>query len=155
MPASLLRLAATLISLLLAAPPLAGQYSPVHRGSIQLAGTAQFSHFRDIGNDAGDTFFEIAPRISYFVVPGLAINANLRYQHATSDAGSFSGWGIGPGLTYYLSGLSQRLYPFVSGRTLFTRQHSSNSEGVVVTGGIRRAGWSRRACSSCSRRTSA
>ena len=31
--------------------PAVAQYSPVHAGSIQLAGTAQFTHSRDIGNN--------------------------------------------------------------------------------------------------------
>ncbi|MGH7628945.1 MAG: hypothetical protein ACREOF_06070 [Gemmatimonadales bacterium] len=132
MLASMLRVAAGLPALLLAAQPVVGQYSPVHAGSIQLAGTAQFSHFRDIGNDAGDTVFELAPRVGYFLLRGLALNANLRYRHDAADAGSASGWGIGPGLTYYVSGLSGRLYPFVSGRTLFTWQRSSNAAGVVI-----------------------
>jgi len=110
----------------------AAQYSPVHRGSIQLAGTAQFGHFRDIGNDFSDTFIEIAPRLGYFIARGVALSANLQFRHDAAETANSTQWGVGPGLTYYVSGLSRRVYPFVSGRTLFTWSHVSNKSGVVL-----------------------
>jgi hypothetical protein len=110
----------------------AAQYSPVHRGSIQLAGTAQFGHSRDIGNDFNTTFLEIAPRLGYFVAPGLALSANLQFRHTTQEIADGTEWGVGPGLTYYVSGLSRHVYPFVSGRTLFTWSHAWDKSGVVL-----------------------
>ena len=111
---------------------VAAQYSPVHAGSIQLAGTAQVTHFRDIGNDFGDTIIELAPRVGYFVVRGLVVSANLSFRHDANETGSGTSWGIGPGMTYYVSGLSRRVYPFVSGRTLFTWSHASDANGMIV-----------------------
>ncbi|HEX5386421.1 MAG TPA: hypothetical protein VFW66_06990 [Gemmatimonadales bacterium] len=122
-----------LLPLVLLLPRAAdAQYSPVHRGSIQLAGTAQLSHFRDIGNDFSSSVIELAPRLGYFVAPGLALNANLQFRHDASEVAAATQWGVGPGLTYYVSGLSRRVYPFVSGRTLFTWSHAWDGSGVVL-----------------------
>lgn len=118
------------IMLALCALPVGAQYSPVHRGSIALAGTAQFTHSRDIGNDADFSTLELAPRVGYFLLPGLALSANLRYRHDGVATGHATSWGVGPGLTYYVSGLSRHVYPFVSGRTLFTWSRFTGNTGV-------------------------
>jgi hypothetical protein len=127
-PGTLLVLALGLV------PPraAAAQYSPVHRGSIQLGGTAQFGHFRDIGNDFNSTALEIAPRLGYFVARGLALSANLQFRHTASEIATGTDWGVGPGLTYYVPGVSPRVYPFVSGRTLFTWGHFWDESGVTL-----------------------
>jgi hypothetical protein len=108
-------------------PTLGAQESPVQRGSIQLGGTAAFTKTRDIGNDFGWVTLELLPRVGYFVVKGLAVSANLRYRviwnddQATVRDQRFTDWGVGPGLTYFFTTKSPRLFPFVSGRTLFVR----------------------------------
>ena len=106
---------------------LSAQDSPVQRGSIQLGGTAAFTRARDIGNDNGWVTLELQPRLGYFVVKGLAVSANLRYRviwnddQATVRDQRFTDWGIGPGLTYFFATKSPRVFPFISGRTLFVR----------------------------------
>ena len=122
--------AALLVAPFSGAAPLAGaQESPVQRGSIQLGGTAAFTKSRDIGNDNGWVTLELLPRVGYFVVRGLAVSANLRYRviwnddQATVRDQRFTDWGVGPGLTYFFTTKSPRLFPFVSGRTLFVRSY--------------------------------
>jgi hypothetical protein len=113
-----------------------GQQSPIQKGSIQVAGTADVTHTRDIGNDFGWTSVELLPRVGYFVVRGLAVSANLRFQRVWYDDNETItdqravNWGIGPGVTYYVATRSPRLFPFVSARTLFTR----GSSHTTVTG---------------------
>ena len=102
------------------AQALPAQRSPIHRHSIQVAGSARLTHTRDIGNDRGWTTFELTPRIGYFIANGLAVNANLRFERTSLSAEHLTGWGVGPGLTYYVDLHSRHFYPFVSGRTLFT-----------------------------------
>ncbi|MFN2601378.1 MAG: hypothetical protein ABR582_01335 [Gemmatimonadaceae bacterium] len=103
------------------------QQSPIQKGSIQVAGTASLTHERDIGNDVGWTSFELSPRVGYFVVRGLAVNWNLHFRRVWfEDEETITNqraleWGIGPGLTYYVSTRSRHFYPFLSARTLFTR----------------------------------
>lgn len=101
--------------------------SPVRRGSIQIGGTAAFTHSRDIANDYGWTTLELMPRAGYFVARGLAVSLNLRQRHVWYDDQptvrdqTFRDWGIGPGLTYFASTKFPRVFPFVAARTLFSR----------------------------------
>jgi hypothetical protein len=115
------------------------QQSPIQQGSIQIAGTADVTHTRDIGNDFGWTSVELLPRVGYFVVRGLSVSGNFRFrriwfddQEGIRDQRAVD-LGFGPGLTYYVATRSPRLYPFVSARTLFTRG-SSHSTVTRPTG---------------------
>lgn len=121
-----------LFAVLIATAPAAlqSQQSPIQTGSIQLGGTASFTHDHDIGNDFGWTSLELAPRVGYFIARGLAISGNLRFQRiwyddqeTIKDQRALT-WGIGPGLTYYVPTHFHRLYPFASARTLFLRGSS-------------------------------
>ena len=106
------------------------QQSPIQKGSIQVSGTASLTHERDIGNDVGWTSLELSPRVGYFLARGLAVSWNLHFRRIWFDNDQeitnqrALEWGVGPGLTYYVSTRSHRFYPFVSGRTLFTRYTS-------------------------------
>ena len=111
--------------------------SPVQRGSVQVAGTASFQRTHDIGNDHGWVTLELTPRVGLFVMRGLAVNLNVRHRQiwfddqATVREQHFNEWGIGPGLTYYVTTKSPRLFPFISGRTLFVR--SVNETDLYVS----------------------
>ncbi len=101
--------------------------SPVRRGSIQIGGTAAFTHARDMGNDFEWTTLDLMPRVGYFVARGLAVNLNVRHRRiwnedrATVRDETFSEWAAGPGLTYFATTRFPRLLPFVAGRTMFSR----------------------------------
>ena len=109
------------------------QRSPIRHGSLQIAGSAQFTHSRDIGNDRGWTVFEVTPRLGYFVVNGLALNANLRFRYSWEDGSHVTEWGVGPGLTYYVNLKSRHFYPFLSGRTLFAQDVPSADQFGITT----------------------
>ena len=109
------------------------QQSPIQKGSIQIGGTASFTHDHDIGNDFGWTSLKLAPRVGYFIARGLALSGNFRFQRiwyddqeTIKDQRALT-WGIGPGLTYYVPTRFHRLYPFASARTLFLRTHSHST----------------------------
>jgi hypothetical protein len=74
---------------------------------------------------------DVNPRLGLFVIRGLAINANLQLGYVSGGSYSSWRWGIGPGVTYYFGGPTSRVYPFLTGRTLFVRTHSTWSEGDI------------------------
>ncbi len=106
---------------------------PIGRGAIQLAGSAQLTHSRDIGNDRGWSVFEVTPRIGYFVLKGLAVNANLRLHHGWGGGSRYTEWGVGPGLTYYVKLKSRRFYPFLDRST--PRREQRGGLRITVGGG--------------------
>jgi hypothetical protein len=110
------------------AQTLPAQSSPIHRHSIQIGGSARLTHTRDIGNDRSWTILELTPRIGYFIARGLAVSGNLRFERTFESAEHLTGWGIGPGLTYYFDVHSRHLYPFISARTLFTWDKISGAQ---------------------------
>jgi hypothetical protein len=110
--------------------------SPIQKGSIQVGGTAQWVH--DEASDLpGYNTLEILPRVGYFITNGLAINLNLRYRkewqgdESNHSASGYSDWGAGPGLTYYVTTPSRRLFPFVSARTLLIHGESHGTTTVI------------------------
>lgn len=143
-----LPIGACLFAVLVATAPglVQSQQSPIQKGSIQVGGTASFTHERDIGNDFGWTSLELSPRIGYFIAPRLAVSGNLRFQRiwyddqeTIKDQRALT-WGIGPGLTYYVPTRFHRLYPFASARTLFLRSrlHSTlTSSGTPIRSSAR------------------
>ena len=123
-----------LIALLLIFSPRAssGQKLPIDRGAVSFGGTAAFFKQRDVGNDYATTTLEVLPKVGYFVVRGLAVNMTARYRYIWYDDRalvrdqSFSEWGVGPGLTYYIKTRSPKVYPFLSARTLLLRAHQQS-----------------------------
>ena len=109
-----------LMALVGSAGSLPAQDAPIRRGSVPIGGTAHYSHFKDVANESTASILELTPRVGYFVARGLVVSGNLRFQHWWADRQSSTGWGIGPGLTYYIHTGARRLYPFLSVRTMFT-----------------------------------
>ena len=124
-----LQLEVCLIALLFASAEVKaqGQRSPIQRGSIQIGGTANISRTKASEGGSGLTIAEAFPRLGYFVVRGLAVSANLRFRKVWADDQpnarnqTSSEWGIGPGVSYYVSTRVPRLFPFVSARALYNR----------------------------------
>jgi hypothetical protein len=130
-----------------AAASLQAQGSPIQKGSLQLAGTAGWSHTHQTGTSNSITILQISPRVGYFVARGLVLSANLLYARTSTGQAHTSQYGVGPGLTYYVATRSRQLYPFVSGRTMFAwnrfgtspsapnTPNNSNSLSLLVSGG--------------------
>lgn len=114
--------------------------SPIQKGSIQVGGTAQFVH-EEASDLPGFNTLEVLPHVGYFITRGLAINANMYFRkewrgdESTHTDGGFSDWGIGPGLTYYASTKSRRVFPFVSARTLLVRGKSYGTQWIISSAG--------------------
>ena len=106
------------------------QRSPIRKGSVQVAGTADISHTEPDGGGSGLTIIEAFPRVGYFVVKGLAISANVRLRRVTAEDiptardQKSTELGIGPGIHYYVATPVKRLFPFASGRMLYDRTKS-------------------------------
>ncbi len=108
-----------LLALLVPSAMLAQSYA-LTPGSWRVGGSASVTGFRDVGNDRRFFTIDFSPRIGYFVFKGLSFDANLRFARTSSQGQTSSLWGVGPGLTYYFGQQDWRVYPFASGRTLFT-----------------------------------
>ncbi len=111
-----------------AAVPLHAQGSPTQKGSLQLAGTAGWSHTKQTSTNATLNELQVSPRVGYFVVRGLALSGNLLFGRISTEGGALTQWGVGPELAYYPGIHSSTVYPFVSARTLFiwNRNHTSS-----------------------------
>lgn len=100
--------------------PAAAQ-TPVTTGVWLVGGNARVVGFRDLGNDAGERGAEISPQIGYFIMTGLAVSANAIASWSSRDrSGSNRQLGVGPGVSYFVSGISDRLFPYAAIRTLRT-----------------------------------
>jgi hypothetical protein len=109
-------LSAAATFLIVAVGPLAGQASPVQRGSIRLAGGASITHASDRDTNLGSTRVTIAPDLGYFVAPGVAVELGASYSHLSAGGATANGVAVGPGLTIYPWTAARRFYPFLSGR---------------------------------------
>jgi hypothetical protein len=94
------------------------------KGAVLVGGTANFSHFRNLGNDASATSLSLNPRLGYFVVPGLAVTANLQLTFASAEDASTHAYALGPGVTYYFRHRRVVLNPYISVRTVYYRETS-------------------------------
>jgi hypothetical protein len=119
--------------LLLSAAPCQAQHYATDRGVWSIGGTVRLSHFRDRGNDVGTTILDINPRVSYFVVPGLAVGANLQFARFSSEGDVSKVYGIGPSATYYFIQRKTLISPFLSLRTLLTHSRSDFETFPSVT----------------------
>ena len=97
----------------------AAQDSAVDAGVWLVGGTGRVYGHRDIGNDSRSFIIDLNPRVGYFLVPHLAVTANLQYLRGRNDIGWTRTVGLGPGLSYYFGGPTSRVLPYLTGRTLF------------------------------------
>jgi hypothetical protein len=124
---------------LASAPRAEAQTYAIDRGSWLLGGTARITGNRSTGDESASFLIDVNPRVGYFVVPHLAVHANLQFQRIGYDGGRSHQWGVGPGLTYYFGGRDSRVHPFVTGRTLRQWQRASNDVASLEP---RAKGWS-------------
>ncbi len=120
---------AVLLLALACAGPAAGQQYATDRGVVLLAGTGNVSHFHDRSSGGSSTTIRLNPRVGYFVIPGLALTANLQVASSSYDNGSTRAWGAGPGATYYFRHRRVVLNPYLAVRTLYYRE-TTHLDGV-------------------------
>jgi len=115
------------------------QNSAFDRGSAIVAGGAAFSSvggelFIDDDEDRV-TSLQLTPSLSYFVTPGLAIGGKLFFQRTAQSDDSFTSWGLGPQILYFIG--SQRAqasvkgttYPYLGAAFAFLRNSAKSSFG--------------------------
>lgn len=104
---------------------------PVRRGSWTVGGNVRFHRIRDLTNDTNQLELEVAPQAGMFVVHGLAVSVNTRFRWnrgLDSLGGSQITFGFGPGITYYVSGLSNRFFPYGALRVYHAHSHLKGNE---------------------------
>ncbi|MFC2152427.1 outer membrane beta-barrel protein [Bacteroidota bacterium] len=126
-----------LFSLIAYSSVKAQAYFATDRGSLELGGNIYLlsgggEAFEDA--DGNRTFrFNLNPEFMIFVVPSLAVGAELQLSFYSSGDYSNNTVGIGPALTYYIAGhRDQKLYPYVGVSYLFTSysyNYSSSDSG--------------------------
>ena len=95
------------------------QASPLERGVWLIAGTGRIYNHRDIDDDSRRFVLDLNPQLGYFVLPHVAVHANLGFAYSSTSGGFSRQVGVGPGLTYYVGRPRSRVLPFVTARTLF------------------------------------
>ena len=106
----------------LLAPAAFGQEYPVDRGSWLVGGSASLVSQEVLqGGVPGEeteraTLVTLRPSAQYFVIPGLAVGADLTLAYSAQDDFSTTTLGAGPSLGYYVGGPDRRAVPFVATR---------------------------------------
>jgi hypothetical protein len=127
MARSLLALAA----LVLLATAASAQGYPTDKGSILLDGAISFTSqgFEDVDERA--TNINVNPSLGYFIMPGLAIGAEVLLDKTSFDELSSTSLGVGPFVAYFFGGPASRTYPFISAGVNYV---SNSTEGVDTSG---------------------
>ncbi len=116
------RIFGVLLGLALAVPATArAQTYAVDRGSWRIGGTAGWGGRTHDGRDGRDVTAFLAPSAQLFVLPGLALGADVELNRTeTSGDLRLSGIGAGPTATYYFGRGPRPFYPYVGGSAVFT-----------------------------------
>lgn len=103
---------------------------PIEPGVWVVGGNARFRAGRDIDSNRRYHAVEIAPLIGVFIFPGLALSANSSFGWSKPAGGVPSTFiGFGPGLTYYVSGVGKRFFPYGAVRTFVEFGHREGNIG--------------------------
>ncbi len=129
--------------------------SPIDRGRKILLGSFAFSSlggdlYKDL-DDNRQTSLAGSASGGYFVVPNLAIGAEISLIRDSYGEQSSTGWGIGPQILYFIgsaepkSNFQGTIYPFLRAAFLYTRDtakaepdysFTTNTTTVSLGGGI-------------------
>lgn len=82
----------------------AAQSHATDRGVWLLDGNASLVHNSTSGSSSGSTGLRISGAAGYFLIPGVAVSANLQFAHSTSSGSSSTLYGVGPGLLLWSRG---------------------------------------------------
>jgi hypothetical protein len=115
------------------AAPVHSQTFATDKAVWQVGGNVHLARSRSLGTGTllpsdGATTVSLAPRLGYFLLPGLALTGNLSLSYTGQDGGHSWSWGGGPGLTYYFGRGTKSLYPYVAGITQFSWLRSSQDD---------------------------
>lgn len=133
-------------AILAALPALAhAQSYATDRGSMLVGGTASFSSSGTRSNGGPwnrTTRLDLAPRVQYFILPGLAVGGDLSFSRAFGDV-TTTHYGAGPTVSYYFGRAERAWYPYLRARVGLYRvvygdeaQPSQTSRGYAASGGV-------------------
>jgi hypothetical protein len=100
------------------------QASPLEPGVWLIGGTGWIYESHDIDDDSRRFVVDLNPQLGYFVLPHLAVHANLGFAYSSTTGGFSRSFAVGPGLSYYFGGPRARVLPYLTARTLFVRSRS-------------------------------
>lgn len=142
------RIGTLLIATCFLATGAAAQDYPVDEGSYLIGGSISFtSQGGDLYAGADDervNTFLINPNFHYFIVPNLAIGAEVLINRASQGDVSQTTFGIGPSVSYFFGGPESSIYPFVTAGPIYSRiaidfgeeSRSASGFGGRFSGGI-------------------
>lgn len=105
-------------------------------GSLGFSSATQSS---GSSNSSALTTIVIAPQVSYFIMPNLAVGGLVNFLGQSQSGSSFSQLGIGPTIAYYFGDQSTTLYPFVQGAVFYnsiTSSYSGYYSSSTTIGGV-------------------
>jgi len=111
----------------------AAQSHATDRGVWLLDGSASLVHTAASGSSSGSTGLGISGAVGYFLIPGVAVSANLQFAHSTASGSSSTLYGIGPGIAYYFGRGAHKVHPFLAVSALFAHQTLSSSGTSTAT----------------------
>jgi hypothetical protein len=104
---------------------------PIDKGVWLVGGNLHFTGSKDLDSDVSDSQFSLSPQVGLFVAPGLAITGNGTLAWSDSDNSNTFTRGIGPGLSYFFSGMGERFYPYLTGRVLYQQSDLDAQVGPI------------------------
>lgn len=106
------------IFVLALAPMAFAQNNAIDAGSMIIGGNIYFTSYSgDLHKDDksplyGKTAYGLVPSLQYFVIPGLAVGAQLKYEGTKNPEDfKFTKYGIGPVAAFYITA-AENIYPF-------------------------------------------
>ncbi len=131
-----------LMGLIIASPSHVGAAnSPIDRGSYIVGGAAMMSSMSgDLYESGGDgvKMIMLAPSLSGFVAPGLAIGGQLLIANLSQGGNSLTIFGIGPRASYYFGSASAkeqvrgRSYPYLTASYIYGQV--TDDSGLINNG---------------------
>ena len=97
---------------------LTSQDFAVDKGSIGFGGGLGYVSmtgdlYEDVNGD-GMTVISISPNLLYFVVPNIGIGVQFGYTSTSWGDVSWSTFGVGPQIAYFIGDADQSIFPFIS-----------------------------------------
>ena len=123
---------------------VAGQSSPVDKGSLMFDGSVSFSSGGIEDVDDRLTTINFKGGIGTFLAPGFMLGGNLLFQSISFGDDTYTAWGIGPKAAYFFGANQEKplpgaVYPLIGGTfTLIGASNGNSSTGSLfnVEGGI-------------------